>query len=553
MFKDFFDWVLDRLGYISKKEYVIRSLPPAKQKRVRYLSNKLKELRSITNINEGLDISQEIVSIYREYSETKSFKRRTKGATSLINYSDLYGYKPAMSKIYGLFASNPFGAYAFVARHHPVVRSCLDVILNEISNDGVVLISEKGTTKKRLKEVWRKLKNNGIFRLRLNICKHLKLYGNCWMLPQTNGLGGKGDIMLLSPTRILPDIDPATDEIRGWLYRPGPGGSIFLAYDKVWHLRLESMDDYRPLGDPPLGPALIIIETSMNAISFNNQVFQKGGLMGIIIALKTHETIDPYDEDEDQDAVDEMTEKIETQFSGGKTGQSTFIGEGIENVYNVNPIGKLDGSHQMTMYEAAKTIAVCLGMPPEKIAVSRSSTLQYIPSLVEDSVNTQFDKMLNSLTQYVDDFINEKIIKERYGITDVILQAGGRYGSLTKNAADVIKTLADSGPVITINEALEKILGWEPLPPDNPRGHLVLDNTVNRDLEVVPMMVDPEKPNLDLGKFINSTQFLDMAYRIKSGVFEKKDKTYAPDDSFCHRVIINKWGVKFYEEIRKQD
>ena len=450
--------------------------------------------------------------------------------------------------IYGLFSQNVYGAYAFIARHHPAVRACIQVILDEITNDGFVLISQKGTTRKRLKEVYRRIKDSHVDELRLTLCKHLKIYGGAWLLPHSNLLGGKSDVIqILSPPRMLPDIDPVSDRIRGWIYKPGPGiGNINLPVDKVWHLRLFSVDDYRPIGDPPLSPAILDIEADMAASAFNNQVFQKGGLMGIIISVKVPEADDPFG-DEELDIADELQERIDTQFSGTKTGQSAVVATGVENVYNVNPVGKLDSSFKTLHYEVAKTIANCLGVPPEKIAVSRSDTLQYIPSLVEDSVNAQFDKALNSLIMYVDDFINEKILKERFGITDVIIQSGGRYGALTKNAADTIKTLADAGPILTVNDALEKVLGWEPLSPDNPRGQLVLDNTENRDPEAKPMIKDPYEEDFNLGK-TTSKQFVNWA-NIKKGVFERKDKTYHPsDDTIVHRAIINKWGIKFYEE-----
>lgn len=461
--------------------------------------------------------------------------------------SDIYGYKPGMSRIYGLFASNPFGAYAFLGRHHPAVRACIDTIVTEIANDGLVLISEKGTSKKRLREVWRKLKENRIPELRLNLCKHLKLYGNAWILKQNNLLGGKGDLMLLSPPRVLPDIDPASDKIVGWLYKPGPGGYANLPLEKVYHLKTMSMDDYRPLGDPPLSPAILDIEADLAASAFNNQVFQKGGLLGLIISVKTPDSGDPFDDDE-LDAVEDLQDRVNDQFSGAKAGQSILVSNNIENVYNPSPIGKLDTSFKTLHYETAKTIATCLGVPPEKIAVSRSDTLQYIPSLVEDSVNTSFDKVLNALTSYVDEFINERILKEQLKISDVRIQAGGRYGSLTKNAADVIKTLAEAGPIITVNDALERILGWEPLSGDHPRAYVVLDNT-DRSIESRPPAIDPAKDDLNFGKSMSSEAFISMALQIKSGVFERRDKTHAPDDSTCHRAIINKWGVKFYEDI----
>lgn len=491
-------------------------------------------------------MSLELTNIFKESAgKTKTISKRTKDAISLVSMSDLYGYKPGMSRIYGLFSQNPFGAYAFIARHHPVVRACIQVILDEVANDGFSLVAEKGVTKKRLKEVYRKIKELELPELRLSLCKQLRLYGNAWILPHTNLLGGKSDNMqLLSPPKLLPDIDPVTDKVRGWLYKPGPGiGTIPLPVDKVWHLRTFSADDYRPIGDPPLGPAMLRIEADMAATAFNNQVFQKAGLMGIIVSVEAPEDDDPFD-DASLDAVDDLQERLDTQFSGAKAGQSTIVASNIKDVYNVNPVGKLDSSFKTLSYETAKTIATCLGVPPERIAVSRSETLQYIPSLVEDSVNTAFDKALNHLVSYVDEFINEKIIKGRLGITDVRIQAGGRYGALTKNAAETIKALAEAGPIITVNDALDKVLGWEPLPPDNPRGQKVLDNTATRKPETIPLTSDPIEEDFNLGK----TAFM-KKYRFEAPLFMMKDKTRSKNDEvIVHRAIINKWGVKYYEE-----
>lgn len=157
MIKELFDWVLERLGYIDKKEAILRALPKEKQKRARHIAKRLSSFRAVSNVNEYLDLSQELTEIFKSsVGQTKTLSKRTKEAISLVSMSDLYGYKPAMSRIYGLFQQNPFGAYAFISRHHAAVRSCIQVILDEITNDGFVLISEKGTSKKRLKEVYRR-------------------------------------------------------------------------------------------------------------------------------------------------------------------------------------------------------------------------------------------------------------------------------------------------------------------------------------------------------------------------------------------------------------
>ncbi len=155
MFKDFINSTFLKLGYINKEEAILSTVPDkAKRSRAREINKKLVN-KELTNAGEYFQLTNELASIYKEASGHKSHMKRTKDAISLVSMSDLYGYKPAMSRIYGLFSQSPYGAYAFVARHHPAVKACIQVILDEITNDGFVLIAKKGVTRKRLKEVYR--------------------------------------------------------------------------------------------------------------------------------------------------------------------------------------------------------------------------------------------------------------------------------------------------------------------------------------------------------------------------------------------------------------
>jgi hypothetical protein len=555
-FRHLFNKLLFKFGYIHEKELILRTLPKEKQTKVRSLLKKLNNFSSIANINACFDTSNEITKIIGEELQKKGFDApKKKDAISLVSMSDIYGYKPGMSRIYSLFSQNAFGAYAFIARHHHAVRSCLSVITDEIANDGYVLLSEKGTTKRRLKEVHQLIKRIKLPEMRLDLCRMLKLYGNAWILPHSNILGGKtGDLQLLSPPRILPDIDPVTDKIRGWLYKPGPGlGQVHLPMDKVYHLRLFSVDNYRPIGDPPLSPVILDIEADLSATALNNEIFQKGGMMGIIMNVKLPESDNPFTEDAN-DVAEDLQDRIDSQFSGAKAGQSMFVSTAIDKVWNVNPIGKLDASFKESRNEAALSISVCMGVPPEKIARERSPGKQYIPSLVEDSVNSSFDKSVNTVTSYVDECLND-ILKDVYKINDVRIQAGGRYGAMTLNAAKAIQTLANSGPIITVNDALDRILGWEPLPADNPRGNMILDNTINRDAEAIPMTEDPEKEDFNFGKtakkFVSPKEFFNLCRQISSGTFERRDKTHMEDTERVTRLEVSpKKGEKFYEDLR---
>ena len=160
----------------------------------------------------------------------------------------------------------------------------------------------------------------------------------------------------------------------------------------------------------------------------------------------------------------------------------------------------------------------------------------------------------------VDEFINDYILRDMLNITDVRIVSSGRYGALTKNAAETIKTLADAGPLITVNQALDRILGWEPLPVDNERGNYVLDNSLNRDPDSVPLSVEPTEEDPNFGKMklkvtgaaekkwcVYSDDFLRWAEKIKRGEFEKVDKTECDDSEFCSWAQVKYGEIRFYE------
>lgn len=539
------DSYLLRMGYIKEEEFLLRAVPASERRRINSIREKLKSLSVLSDTSKAFELSKELCHILKSNSSRlDSRNRSSKDAVRLIG-GDIYGYQPAAAQLLSLFNRNPFGVYAFVARHHWAVRSSLQVIRDELSNDGFQLRTEKGVTKKRLKDVYRQLKSMNIFKLRIDIACHIKLFGNAWVLPHKNLLGGAGALELLSPPRLMPIIDPVTDQILGWEYSIGRTTMVYPA-DKLFHIWQYTVDGYKNIGDPPLNPAILQIEADLNADNYNNMLFQKGGLMGIILNVKSNDS-DPLAKNE-LDLMEELQDRIDAQYSGGKTGGAVLVTSNLESVHNVNPVGKLEGSFQALHMECAKTVANCLGVPPEKIAVSRSDSLQYIPSLVEDSVNASFDKSLNALISLVDEFLNDRVLGDMLGIYDVRIVASGRYGALTKNAADTIKTLAESGPIITVNQALDRVLGWEELPADNPRGRFILNNA-NLGGNAIPMpyKTDPEDPQLEFGKTVSSDKILDFANKIKSGTFEVKDMTRSEDSEIVDYLSVSKRGeLKYY-------
>lgn len=528
---------MDLLKFFRKEvdegQAILNSLGPEKKKRAESLIKNLKDIRSFANLNDYYSKQTELNKILRDGINTKAISSSGVSKRSAVQLIDAgtTDYNPAMCSLYQLF-HNPLAVFAFICKHHPAVHSAINVIREEVANDGYVLKSNKGMPKKRLKEVHNILKKHRIGELRVRMAAQFKIYGNIWLKLEKS----TGTIKLMAPTKLLPVIDTTTDKIKAWDFIQGSKTTRY-NFEDLLHFYLYSADDYSGLGDPPLGPALVDIEADLCAAAFNNQVFKKGGLMGIIISIEPPNVGDPM-ADDPEDLVEQLQDRIDAQFSGARTGQSVMVGTDIKNVFNVSPIGKMDSSFQSLRMETAKTVATCLGVPPEKIAVSRSSTLQYIPSLVEDSVNASFDKTIYTLVEKVDDIINEKILKEFLGIKDVIIEAGGRYGALTKNAAETLKTLAEAGPIITVNEGLERILGWESLPPDNPRGQWVLDNTKGRmeglnssEIPRYPGLVDPEKPNFDIMKNMGNA-FI--------------NNTFADDEETVHYAVVKNGKISYY-------
>jgi hypothetical protein len=66
------------------------------------------------------------------------------------------------------------------------------------------------------------------------------------------------------------------------------------------------------------------------------------------------------------------------------------------------------------------------------------------------------------------------------------------------------------------------------------------------------MQSDPYQEDLYFakdGKRITGREFINMLHQMKSGMFEKIDKTYAPDDDLCDVAIVKNGDIKFYEQL----
>ena len=199
-----------------------------------------------------------------------------------------------------------------------------------------------------------------------------------------------------------------------------------------------------------------------------------------------------------------MQAQFDYIHSGTKGGQGIAVVSGVDGVHDMNRSGEIEVNFMKSRPELDKRICTRTGIPSEKVGIPRSATAQYQPSLVENVINAQFDKTVNSYTTNSARFFNKYLLQELLGIYDAKLVPAGRYGAITLAAAQTIRELAVAGPITTVNEAREKILGWEPLPPNDPRGNMVLNNAIGVDASSMPAMIAPEQidPELDVDKIV---------------------------------------------------
>jgi len=480
----------------------------------------------------------------------KNTVRRNKEAFTLINTATQQ-FLPAASSFYNIFY-NPMEIYSYICKNHPVAYRCIDIIREEIANDGYVLRHLKTTTKKRLIDAHRTLKKMDFSRLRLDTCSHLKIYGNAWLVKKYDPVSKTTKLELLSPTKVVPRVNETTDEIIGWWYYRG-SKTIDYKLDEVYHLYMFNSDNYKRIGDPPLQAALIDIETDLAQKNFNREVLEKGFMGSVIFSVEPPDLQSGLEDDID-DIVEEWQDRIDAELSGAKAANQGLVMTNLKSVENVSPIGSFEGSFIDSSKEKAKIICMCLGVPSEKLGIARSENQQYVATLVEYGVNASFDKSIYYVVNYVDEFFTEVLLNEILKITDLEIEAGGRFGSLTKTAAEVIEILAKSGPLITVNQALEMILGWEALPPDNPRGNFVLDTSIGRKADSTPLLVNPEKVELDLDPITGSgntykqmhwDEFIQLTNSYKEAsctVFNKKKEVTTGEDSDPANILVYKKG-----------
>ncbi len=501
---------LYKYGYRSLAEYKIKQLDPKDQQQGKQYLAKLTTLNNIADPEVGFRVLQEFDKFCERTNLAETTKAIKASKTVPSNFyspqdAGYFGTRPQGSKIWSLFA-NPFGVFAYCDEQYGTVGRCFDLVRETITADGFALKGKEGVSEEKLIEYYKRLSALDIEELWVEFAIHNMAFGNFFALPhysKRNRVLKKYEI--LYPPRLYPKFNKATYEIEEYQYTIGRL-SMFYDVSEVDHAMHASLFG-KQLGPPPLLSCITEIETALMTIAFNNNVMQKGGLVGKIVALEA-QAGDDINSSISSDWQAEVQASLSYIHSGTKAGQELIALTGVKDVHDITRPGEIEANYRESRPEIDKRVCTRLGIPSEKIGIPRSSAVQYQPSLVENVINAEFDRTINSYTTKAARFFNRKLLQEKLGIYDAVLVPAGRYGAMTLAAAQSVKELAAGGPITTVNEARTQILGWAPLPPNDPRGNQVLDMSANRDPEAVAAAIAPESidPELEADKSLGKIQ-----------------------------------------------
>lgn len=519
----------------SEAELFLESLPSDHRQKGHKL---LMDLYDVNIISDPTIYGHKMAE-FRDFITTAySLKESTKSGIPLgrgmnSGSSDLYGFKPSGTQLWSYFV-NPFEVYAYVAQHHKTVKMCLNMIREAMEEDGFFLVAAEGVPESYLMEVYKKLNDLDIEDRRMDIASHLKVYGNAWLRPvRSRRVSGLKSLDLLYPGKLFPDFDKRTDEILRYIYIKGQQKFEY-SPEQLLHVKLPSIE-VGALGSPPLTSAIPMIETSFHAQNFNLTWFYKGGLIGHILAVEQPDS-GPFSQNQSADWVQSVQDQLNYLYSGSTAGGGIAAFSNVSGVHKITDTATMDASWREGDRMTAKTVSMLLGVPPEKIGVPRNESAQYQAELVENVINADFDRTMNSLTKRTDKFLN-MIIKRYLGFKGVKIQSSGRYGAMTLNAAKTITELSKAGPLITVNQALDRVLGWEPLPADEERGRQVLDTsslrTTKEGESIIPPVYAPtrEDPDLqdNLDKILGARDKIERSLRMQMGGADD-GKLFKPKD-----------------------
>lgn len=366
---------------------------------------------------------------------------------NMFGVNDPFGYSPQGSTLKNIFP-NPFGIFAYLADNYAPVRMCRNEYKKELKSDGFYLVGNEAKFASTLKT----LKSLDMEKLFLRMCDHLLMYGNFWIWPIKNLLGGIAEFKLLDPQFLRPIMSNHRREIIGWEYEIGIGYIIFGLDDLIHGVQDPSMASPQ-LGSPRLGSLLVDIEADMQASMFNNTVFQKGGLIGIAILMDVSKNPNNVPgSGGPNNLANVMEAKLNSNKAGARAGYGYGVFEGVHKIEKLHDLAAMDGAFRNTKGDAKRDVAIVMGVPPSRVGVMLNTAGVYSPIGLEDMSALQWDKSVNELIAEVHETAND-ILLPMVKILDVQVKHHKRNHSGTRAATQAVLDLSQIDGVVSVDEA----------------------------------------------------------------------------------------------------
>lgn len=443
-----FNDIAHKLNLINRDQYLFNSAP----KSVR--ENFLKAVERREDLKLYQDITDATKAAHQYEEQMDRIFSKTSPVTSIQHF------EPTGSTIRKMFPG-PFAPFSYIGDNYWAAFKARRENRIEILRDGYVLVAPEGVNKKKIKLINDILTDLDIRNFRADAADFLNVFGNVWIDPSYNKLGGISKLNFLLPENITPTLDRATDRINGWDYRSGVS-RVHFSLSEIDHLKtysLRSLD----LGFPSLAPVLIDVEADMFASLYGVTMFKKGGLIRAIVGMKDIQSSGVITDNNFLDFLHNIQLWFEKLYGGLRGAGEVVFTPNIEGVYNlVNP-KDIEGAHARTSDKTASKVCELLGCPPERIGIPTTSQYQNATQ-VNDTIALSFDNNNYYLCGIVDNYINNKIIKEILKEDKIKIQMSGEFGSLTKVQAEFAKIISEAGALtVTVDEFRTKCLHWEPL------------------------------------------------------------------------------------------
>jgi hypothetical protein len=484
--------------HLPHRERLIAELPLEQRESIRALTDRMHQLSTAADLPQFFNCMREMSAQFDMAARTLNLhpelaSEETRRDVNLIAASDLWNYRPAGAKIWNFFP-NAFMVYSFFGEMHYAVAAAIALILMEVRHDGYTLRYGKNVSPERVVEVRKQLERLKLKDYRLLKLKHRLVYGNDFTIAHRSLFNPDNiaRLELLVPDRLTPRFDRITEKIVGWDYKLTQVSSMFYSNSELIHGKSPSLR-YPEIGIAPISSCIVDLEADLAASALNSTIFQKAGMIGVIIAMEDPSAQNNLNLKASDRLVKKLAQRIKEGFSGVQGGMSVLVSNFIKDVHKVADLGKLDANFLQFRKEVAKMLCIILQIPISTMDIGGKSDGVYeAASAMENEQAHRMDKAIAARMEEIDTDINEDILKKKMNIFDIEIEANGRFGSFTLNAANAALIATKIGPLFTVNRILKRFFGEPGYADGDPLGDLILDN---RDpMKIMPPQIAPEDP-----------------------------------------------------------